>query len=47
MTIKTNKVLSEADIIFYDDLLESNCLKKYSGETLRDERIKKFRNIAK
>jgi len=34
MTIKTNKVLLEADIIFYDDLLESNCLKKYSGEEI-------------
>ncbi|GMT45168.1 MAG: hypothetical protein IEMM0006_1000 [bacterium] len=32
MTLKTNKVLSEADIIFYDDLLDSSCLKKYSGE---------------
>ncbi len=34
MTIKTDKVLSEADIIFYDDLLDSSCLKKYSGEEI-------------
>ena len=34
MTIKTNKVLAEADIIFYDDLLDSSCLKKYSGEEI-------------
>jgi len=34
MTIKTDRVLSEADIIFYDDLLDSSCLKKYSGEEI-------------
>ena len=34
MTVKTNKVLLEADIIFYDDLLDSSCLKKYSGEEI-------------
>ena len=34
MTIKTNKVLSEADIIFYDDLLDSSCLTKYSAEEI-------------
>jgi len=34
MTIKTDRVLSEADIIFYDDLLDSGCLKKYSGEEI-------------
>ncbi len=34
MTIKTDKVLSEADIIFYDDLLESSCLKQYRGEEI-------------
>ncbi|NOX89175.1 MAG: uroporphyrinogen-III C-methyltransferase [Calditrichaeota bacterium] len=32
MTIKADKVLSEADIIFYDDLVDKDYIRKYSAE---------------
>jgi len=44
MTIKTNKVLSEADIIFYDDLLDSTLRniteKKYMSGSVKENTAK-------